>query len=105
MVDKTGGRWCEAEIHRLKGELLLQQSADNIAEAEISFCQAISIAQAQNTKSWELRAAASLARLWRAQVKRGDAWQLLRDVYDWFTEGFDTADLIDARALFDDLSR
>jgi class 3 adenylate cyclase/predicted ATPase len=104
LVDTTGGRWYEAELHRLKGELLLQQNADNQAEAETCFAQAIAIAQNQQTKSWELRAATSLARLWQQQGKRQEAYELLAPVYNWFTEGFDTADLIDAKALLDELS-
>ena len=103
-VDKTGERVHEAEIHRLKGELLLQQSPDNSAEAETSFHQAITIAQNQSAKSWELRAATSLARLWWQQGKRDEARELLGDVYGWFTEGFDTADLKDAKALLDELN-
>jgi class 3 adenylate cyclase/predicted ATPase len=101
LVDTTGERWYEPESHRLKGELLLQQSSDNQADAETCFHQAIAIAQNQQAKSWELRAATSLARLWQSQGKREEARQVLRDVYSWFTEGFDTADLIDAKALLD----
>jgi predicted ATPase len=104
LVDTTGERWYEAEIHRLKGQLLLQQSPDNTAEAESCFHQAISIAQNQSAKSWELRAATSLARLWQQQGKRQDAYDLLAPVYGWFTEGFDTADLQDAKAFLDELA-
>jgi predicted ATPase len=103
-VDKTGERVYEAELHRLKGELLLQQSPDNAAEAETCFHKAIEVAQSQHAKSWELRAATSLARLWQQQDKRQDAYDLLAPVYGWFTEGFDTADLKDAKALLDELS-
>src|SRR5262249_27064663 len=74
-VDKTGVRWYEAEMHRLKGELLLQQNADNQAEAENCFHHAIRIAQNQSAKSWELRATTSLARLWQSQGKRNEARQ------------------------------
>jgi len=102
-VDKTGERFYAAELHRLKGELLLQQSSDNATEAESCFHQAISIAQSQQAKSWELRAATSLAQLWQSQGKRDEALQLLAPVYNWFTEGFDTADLIDAKALLEEL--
>jgi predicted ATPase len=91
-------------VYRLKGELLLQQSADNHAEAETCFAQAMAIAQNQSAKSWELRAATSLARLWHQQGKRQEAYDLLAPVYGWFTEGFATADLIDAKALLDALS-
>jgi predicted ATPase len=86
------------------GELLLSQSSDNHAESETCFHQALSIARQQQAKSWELRAATSLSRLWKSQDKRDKARKLLAEVYDWFTEGFDTADLIDAKALIDELS-
>jgi predicted ATPase len=104
VVDKTGERWYEAELHRLKGALLLQRSLDNQAEAEACFQQAISIAQSQQAKSWELRTATSLARLWQQQDKRQEAHDLLAPVYHWFTEGFDTADLQDAKALLEALA-
>ena len=81
-------RWYEAEIYRLKGALLLAQSPDNQTEAETCFQYAISIAQNQQAKSWELRAATSLARLWQSQGKRDEARQVLGDIYGWFTEGF-----------------
>ena len=103
LVDTTGERWYEAEIYRLKGELLLQQNADNQADAETCFQHAISIAQSQQAKSWELRAATSLARLWQQQGKREEAHDLLAPVYNWFTEGFDTADLQDATKLLEEL--
>jgi predicted ATPase len=103
LVEKNTERLYEAEIHRLKGELLLQQSSDNHTEAETCFHQAITIAQNQQAKSWELRAATSLARLWQSQDKRQDAYDLLAPVYEWFTEGFDTADLKDAKALLEEL--
>jgi predicted ATPase len=103
LVDSTDERWWEAELNRLKGELLLQQSSDNHTEAETCFHQALSIARAQQAKSWELRAATSLARLWQSQGKRQDAYELLQPVYGWFTEGFDTADLKDAKALLEEL--
>jgi predicted ATPase len=105
LAETTGERWYEPELYRLKGELiLLQQSADNQAEAEDCFQQAITIAQNQSAKSWELRAATSLARLWYQQGKRQEAHDLLAPVYGWFTEGFDTADLQEAKALLDALS-
>ncbi len=103
-IEQTDERFCEAELHRLKGEFLLQQSSDNHTEAEACFHQAITIAQNQQAKSWELRAATSLARLYQQQGKRDEARELLGDVYGWFTEGFDTADLIDAKALLDELA-
>jgi predicted ATPase len=104
VIDTTEARYYEAELHRLNGELLLQQSADNATEAESCFQQAISIAQNQSAKSWELRAATSLARFWQSQGKRDEARELLAPVYEWFTEGFDTADLIDAKSLLDELA-
>jgi len=103
LVDQTGERFYEAELYRLKGALLLQQHADNQAEAEICFHQAIAIAQSQQAKSLELRAATSLARLWQQQGKRQEAHDLLAPVYHWFTEGFDTADLKDTKTLLDEL--
>jgi predicted ATPase len=103
LVDKTGERHHEAELYRLKGELLLQQNAANQIEAENCFQQAIAIAQNQQAKSFELRTATSLARLWHSQGKRQEAHDLLAPVYGWFTEGFDTADLKDAKALLDEL--
>ena len=104
LVDTTGERWYEPELYRLKGELLLQQSSDNQAEAETCFHQALDIARNQQAKSFELRAATSLARLWQQQGKRQEAHDLLAPVYNWFTEGFDTADLKDAKALLDELA-
>jgi predicted ATPase len=103
-TDTTGERWYEAELYRLKGELLLQQNSDNQAEVETCFHKAIAIAQSQQAKSWELRAAMSLARLWQQQGKRQEAYALLAPIYGWFTEGFDTTDLKDAKALLDALS-
>jgi predicted ATPase len=104
VMDTTEERWYESEINRLQGVLLLQQSSDNQAEAEHCFHQAIAIARTQQAKSFELRAATSLARLWQQQGKRQDAHALLAPVYHWFTEGFDTADLKDAKALLDELA-
>ena len=82
----------------------MQQQGQVQAEAEACFQQAIAVAQQQSAKSWELRAATSLARLWQQQGKQAEAYQLLAPVYDWFTEGFDTADLQDAKTLLDELS-
>jgi predicted ATPase len=103
-VERTGERIYTAELHRLKGELLLQLSAENASEAIMCFQQAIAIAQNQQAKSWELRAVTSLARLWREQGKRSDAQAMLAQVYNWFTEGFETADLRDAKKLLEELS-
>jgi len=103
LVEKTGERYYEAELQRLKGELLLIQSPDDPAEAETCFHNALEIAGRQHAKSLELRTAISLARLWQRQGKKGDARQLLNDVLAWFTEGLDTADLRDAQALLNEL--
>ena len=100
----SGERYCEAELLRLKGELLLLQSADQHAEAEAYFHQALAIARRQQAKSWELRAAMSLGRLWQQQGKRTEAYDLLAPIYGWFTEGFDTADLQEAKALLEELA-
>jgi predicted ATPase len=104
LVDTIGERWYEPELYRLKGELLLQQSSDNQAEAESCFHHAIEIARHQQAKSFELRTATSLSRLWQQQGKRQEAHDLLAPVYYWFTEGFDTADLQEAKALLDALA-
>ncbi len=104
LAETTGERWYEAELHRLKGELLLQQSSSNQTEAEACFHHALDIARSQQAKSFELRAATSLARLWQQQGKRQEAYDMLASVYNWFTEGFDTADLKDAKALLDELA-
>jgi predicted ATPase len=103
LVEKTGERYYEAELQRLKGELLLAQSPDDPAEAEACLHNALEIARRQQAKSLELRTAMSLARLWQRQGKETDARKLLNDVFVWFTEGFDTADPRDARALLDEL--
>jgi predicted ATPase len=86
-----------------RGELLLQQSEDNQADAETCFHHALDIARSQQAKSFELRAAMSLTHLWQQQGKRQEAYDLLAPIYGWFTEGFDTADLKDAKALLDEL--
>jgi predicted ATPase len=104
LTDATRVRWYAPELYRLKGELLLQQHSDNQAEAETCFQHAISIAQSQQAKSFELRTATSLARLWQQQGKRREAHDLLAPVYGWFTEGFETADLKDTKALLDELA-
>jgi predicted ATPase len=98
VVDK-GERYWEAELYRVKGELLLACSAGHEAEAEACLRQALDIACNQQAKSLELRAAMSLSRLWQRQGKRAEARELLTPIYGWFTEGFDTADLCDAKAL------
>ncbi|HSX83230.1 MAG TPA: adenylate cyclase, partial [Candidatus Saccharimonadia bacterium] len=103
-VDKTGERYAEAELHRLKGELLLSQAPPDSAQAEGCFRHALTIAQRQQAKSWELRAAVSLSRLWQRQGKRAEAGALLAPIYGWFTEGFDTADLQEAKVLLEALT-
>jgi predicted ATPase/class 3 adenylate cyclase/DNA-binding winged helix-turn-helix (wHTH) protein len=104
LVDKTGERWYEPELHRLKGELLLQQFADHHAEAQACFQQALDVARSLQAKSLELRAATSLARLWQQEGNHYEAYELLAEVYGWFTEGFDTADLQEAKALLEELA-
>jgi predicted ATPase len=104
LVDTTEERWWEAELHRLKGELLLAQSTDNAAEAEACFHRALDIARHQQAKSLELRAATSLSRLWQHQGRRAEPRALLGQVYGWFTEGFDTPDLREAKVLLAELS-
>ena len=100
-VEGTGERWFAAELNRHKGELLLRQG--NPDAAEELYRKALSIAQEQEAKLWELRAAASLARLWRDQGCHAEARDLLAPIYGWFTEGFDTPDLREARALLEEL--
>jgi predicted ATPase len=102
-AEKTGERTWDAEMHRLKGDLLLACSAKNWSEAEACFNQAIEIARRQSAKSLELRAATSLARLWADQGKRQEAHDLLDPIYDWFTQGFDTADLNEAMQFLEEL--
>jgi predicted ATPase len=104
LADKTEERCWQAELNRIKGELLLAASSNNHVEAESCFSQALDIARRQQAKSWELRAAVSLGRLWQQEGKIDKVHDLLAPIYDWFTEGFDTSDLIDAKALLDELS-
>jgi predicted ATPase len=103
-VDKTEARRHEAELYRLKGELMLAQSSVQ-KEAEECFLKAIEIAQRQQAKSLELRATVSLARLWQQRGKKAEAHKLLSEIYNWFTEGFDTKDLQEAKALLEELNR
>jgi predicted ATPase len=102
VMDK-GDRWYEAEIHRIQGELLLQQPVPDAAQAEACFQRALAVARLQQAKSWELRAALTLSRLWQQQGKRAEARELLAPIYSWFAEGFDTPDLQEAKALLEDL--
>jgi hypothetical protein len=119
-VGKTGERLWEAELYRLKGTLTLQQANQKAkgkietysqslipnpqGEAEACFLKAIEISQKQQAKSLELRASTSLARLWQQQGNRYEGHQMLSDIYSWFTEGFDTKDLQEAKALIEELS-
>jgi predicted ATPase len=103
LVETTGERYYAAELHRLKGELLLQHAAPEGSHAETCFQQALDLARRQQAKALELRAAMSLSRLWQQQGKRDEARALLAPIYGWFTEGFDTADLQEARALLEAL--
>jgi predicted ATPase len=102
LVEETGERYVEAEIRRLEGYLLL--AGNDSADAEACYLKALEAARAQEARSLELRAAASLARLWGEQGRRAEAHELLAPVYGWFTEGFDTADLKEAKALLDELA-
>jgi tetratricopeptide (TPR) repeat protein len=102
LVEESEGRWCEAQIHRVKGELLSTQG--DAAEAEASFCKAIEVARRQQAKSLELQAVTGLCRLWGKQGKREEARRMLEEIYGWFTEGFDTRDLREARALLEELA-
>jgi predicted ATPase len=97
LVATTEERWWEAEVHRLKGELLLQLPLPDISQATACFHQALEVARSQQAKSLELRAALSLSRLWQQHGKQDQARQLLTELYSWFTEGFETPDLQEAR--------
>jgi predicted ATPase len=105
VTNEKGERRWKAELHRLKGEFLLARATGHDTEAETCFRQALDIARRQEAKSLELRAAMSLSRLWQQQGKRAEARQLLAPIYGWFTEGFETADLQEAKALLADLGR
>jgi predicted ATPase len=103
-IETTKERWFEAEINRNAGEIALKSPEQDAAKAKGYFERALAVARHQQTKSWELRAAMSMARLWRDQGKRDEARDLLAPVYGWFTEGFDTRDLKEAKALLDELA-
>jgi predicted ATPase len=100
----SGDKWVEADIHRMAGEVELLSPEQDAAKAQSQFERALEIARAQQARSWELRAALSLARLWRDQGKRAEARDLLAPMYGWFTEGFDTLDLKEAKVLLDELA-
>jgi predicted ATPase len=102
LVEETGECYFEAELHRLRAELLLMQGHE--ADAEASLQHAIEVARRQSAKSWELRATVSLAHLWQKQARLDDARSMLTEIYDWFTEGFDTRDLLEAKALLEELT-
>ena len=102
-METTKERWCEAELNRVAGEISLMSPVRNAVRAEAYFESALAVARMQQAKSWELRAAMSLARLWRSQGKVQQARELLAPVYGWFTEGFDTRDLKEAKALLEEL--
>jgi class 3 adenylate cyclase/predicted ATPase len=104
MVETTKERWCEAEINRMAGEIALMSPELDTAKSEAYFERALTVARRQQARSWELRASMSMARLWRDQGKRDEARELLAPVYGWFTEGFDTLDLKEAKALLDELA-
>ena len=103
-MEKTKERFWEAEVHRIGGEIALMSDDPDAAKAEDYFERALDVARQQQAKSWELRAAMSMARLWRSQGKSRQARELLAPVYGWFTEGFDTLDLKEAKALLDELA-
>jgi predicted ATPase len=103
-IETTKERWFEAEVNRVAGEIALKSPASHTAKAEGYFERALAVARQQQAKSWELRASISLARLWRDQGKVQQAQELLAPVYGWFTEGFDTRDLKEAKALLEELA-
>jgi predicted ATPase len=104
-VRTTKERWCEADILRIAGEITLISPERDAVKAEAHFKRALTVARRQQAKSWELRAAMSLARLWRDHGKSQQARELLAPVYGWFTEGFDTRDLKEAKVLLEELGR
>jgi predicted ATPase len=103
-METTGETWCEAEVNRIAGEIALRSPEPDAAKAEAYFDRALTVARSQQAKSWELRAAMNMARLWRDRGRRDAARDLLAPVYGWFTEGFDTLDLKEAKALLDELA-
>ena len=103
-IETTNERWFQGEAHRIAGEIVLNSNEADVRKAETYFEEALTVARAQQAKSWELRAAMSMARLWRDQGKRDAARELLAPVYGWFTEGFDTLDLKEAKAMLDELA-
>jgi predicted ATPase len=104
LIEQSDQRSTEAEVHRLAGEIMLASALPDEKKAEEHFAYALAVARHQQAKSWELRASMSLARLWRDHGKVQQARDLLAPVYGWFTEGFDTRDLKEAKALLEQLS-
>jgi predicted ATPase len=104
LIERTGERWFEVYVDCVAGEIALKLPQPDLAKAEAYFERALAVARQQQAKSWELRAAMSMARLWRDQGKPQQARELLAPVYDWFTEGFDTRDLKEAKALLEQLA-
>jgi predicted ATPase len=104
VAETTKEKWCDVEINRVAGEIALKSAEAGPPKAEEYFARALTVARQQQAKSWELRAAMSLARLWRSQGKPQRARELLAPVYGWFTEGFDTRDLKEAKALLEELA-
>jgi predicted ATPase len=104
VVEASKERWIEAEVNRVAGDISLMSPQPNAAKAQAYFERALAVAREQQAKSWELRAAMSMARLWRNQGKRDEARELLAPVYGWFSEGFDTLDLKEAKALLNELA-
>ena len=104
MAEASGEQWFSAETHRVAGEVELLSPERDLSNAEGYFRRALGIARAQQARSWELRAATSLARLWRDQGRRAEAHDLLAPVYGWFTEGFDSLDLKEAKALLKEVA-
>jgi predicted ATPase len=103
-IEKAKEKWCEAETNRIAGQIALKSPKPDAAKAQSYFERALAVARQQKAKSWELRAAMSMARLWRDQGKVNEARELLAPVYGWFTEGFDTRDLKEAKALLEELA-
>jgi predicted ATPase len=103
-LEESGRGDLLAEAYRLQGAFLLRQAVSETAQAETCFQQALAVARRQQAKSWELRAARSLAQLWQQQGKRAEAYALIAPIYGWFTEGFDTADLQEAKVLLEELA-
>src|SRR5262249_12090611 len=104
-IEKTGERHYEAELYRLKGELLSASPGDNHVGAEACFREAIGVARGQGAKSWELRAVMSLSRLLQQQGKAAEARTMLAEIYNWFTEGLDTPDLQEAKTMLEEPPR